>query len=140
MKESEYICITTPFPPSVNNYYVKTRNGVFISKRGKQFRKELEKSISEQIPNLNEITDRIKVGIILYPPDKRDRDVDNYNKSLLDALTHAGIWNDDKLIDQLPIYRGEVVKYGKVVVIIMQADPIIPNNGEMIVIKDMLGE
>jgi crossover junction endodeoxyribonuclease RusA len=38
--------------------------------------------------------------IILYPPDAR-RDIDNYNKALFDALTHAGIWEDDSQVKRM---------------------------------------
>jgi hypothetical protein len=31
------------------------------------------------------------VEILLYPPDNRRRDIDNYTKGLFDALTHAGV-------------------------------------------------
>lgn len=57
---------------------------------------------------------RLDVGVQLYPPDRRVRDLDNFGtKSLLDALTHAGIIEDDSLIDRLLIERMPVVKGGK---------------------------
>ncbi len=140
MDINDYVCFTVPFPPSLNRYYVKTRNGTFISKHGRKFRKDVENIINEQLPAFKSIDYKIKVGVILYSPDWRTCDLDNYNKGLLDAITHAEIWDDDSLIDQLLGYRGEVVKGGKAVVIIMHADPIIPNNCEHLVIQDMRGE
>nr|WP_246877229.1 RusA family crossover junction endodeoxyribonuclease [Pantoea ananatis] len=35
---------------------------------------------------------------MLYPLDKRNRDLDNYQKTLFDSLTHAGVWVDDRQI------------------------------------------
>jgi crossover junction endodeoxyribonuclease RusA len=35
------------------------------------------------------------VEILLYPPDNRRRDIDNYTKGLFDALTHARVWEDE---------------------------------------------
>ena len=60
------------------------------------------------------LKDRLSVEITLYPPDRRKRDLDNYLKGTLDALTHAGLWEDDSQIDTLSIQRGLVVKNGYV--------------------------
>ncbi|NBW23084.1 MAG: RusA family crossover junction endodeoxyribonuclease, partial [Caulobacteraceae bacterium] len=49
-----------------------------------------------------------------FPPDKRKRDLDNVLKSLLDALTHANVWDDDSQIDDLRIYRNIVAGMVKV--------------------------
>lgn len=116
--------IYLPFPPSVNNYYVKTKRGVFISMKGKKYRQAVEQAVNEQLPDIN-ITDRMLVEVVLYPPDRRKRDVDNYNKSLLDALTQCELWEDDVLIDQLFNYRGETTKSGSVFVRITDAGPIL---------------
>jgi len=51
--------------------------------------------------------------VILYPPDARRRDLDNYMKALLDALTQAKVWLDDEQVDSLDIHRGKLVKGGK---------------------------
>jgi len=116
-----------PFPPSVNNYYVKSKSGgKFISSKGRKFREEVHEAIIEQAPALR-ISGRVLVEAILFAPDRRTRDVDNYNKPLLDALTHADVWGDDGQIDQLFNYRGAVIpKPGKCCVRITEAGPIIP--------------
>ncbi|WP_159137369.1 RusA family crossover junction endodeoxyribonuclease, partial [Citrobacter braakii] len=49
-----------------------------------------------------------------YPPDARRRDIDNYNKALFDALTHAGIWEDDSQIKRMLVEWGPIVPKGKV--------------------------
>ena len=117
--------IHLPFPPTVNNYYVKTNRGIYISQKGRKFRAEVLKAISEQLPGVH-IDERMLVEIVLYPPDARKRDVDNYNKALLDAITEADLWEDDKLIDQLFMYRGQVrSRNGSVYVRITDAGPVI---------------
>jgi crossover junction endodeoxyribonuclease RusA len=60
------------------------------------------------------IDQQVSMTVVLYPPDNRKRDVDNYMKPLLDSITKSGLWMDDSLVDQLLIYRGSVVKGGKV--------------------------
>jgi crossover junction endodeoxyribonuclease RusA len=116
-----------PFPPSVNHYYVKTRNGVFIGKKGKEYRKQAAEALNQQVPGLAfDSDDKLMVEVVLFMPDKRTRDLDNYNKCLLDALTQAGLFYDDSQIDQLFIYRGALLKSGQVFVRIGHAGPTIP--------------
>lgn len=114
-----------PFPPTVNNYYKKSKaGGRYISEKGRKFRAMVEECIIEQLPG-EHITDKMLVEIVLFPPDRRQRDVDNYNKALLDAITEGKLWEDDKLIDQLFNYRGKVTSGGQTFVRITDAGPII---------------
>ena len=106
------IFMNLEFPPTVNSYYVKTKRGVFISKKGRQFRDAVIASALEQNAYKLMIDNKLTVDVILYPPDRRTRDLDNYMKALLDALTHAKVWGDDSQIDNLNIHRGIVVKHG----------------------------
>ena len=115
-----------PWPPTVNSYYVKTRNGIFISKSGRKYRDALAESVNEQLGAFCALTSSLLVEVELYPPDRRKRDLDNYMKALLDACTKAGFWEDDSLIDQLFIYRGEVTRSGLVILKVGEAGPTIP--------------
>lgn len=104
------------FPPSINNYYVKTRNGVFISKAGRAFRSGSLEKINDVLGTLTgndfPLVLPVSITVVYYPPDKRKRDLDNYKKALYDVITHSGIWDDDSLVDQEFIYRGVVAKPG----------------------------
>ncbi|MDM4897454.1 RusA family crossover junction endodeoxyribonuclease [Escherichia coli] len=44
----------------------------------------------------------------------RIRDLDNYNKALFDALTHAGVWEDDRQVKRMLVEWGPVIPKGKV--------------------------
>lgn len=114
--------IILPFPPSVNTYwrYGRLANGRrmhMISKKGRVFAGEVAGLVSTP-----PLTCRLAVQITLCPPDKRKRDIDNYLKATLDALTKAGAWEDDEQIDWLSVKRGAVVKGGKAVVQIAEAE------------------
>lgn len=105
------IVIVTPFPPSINHYYGNGRNGrKFIKQPGIEYRAAVLDYVTRYKTKAPE--GRLSVGIQLYPPDKRRRDVDNSAKAALDALTHAGVYQDDCLIDDLRITRMHIVKGG----------------------------
>ena len=128
------ICeLYTSYPPTVNNYYVKTQRGVFISQKGKKFRTEVLKDVLEQLNGMPPITGRIRVDIVFWPPDKRQRDEDNIKKGLYDALTHANVWLDDSQIDQSFSYRGEPVFGGRLYIKVREAGPLIPQGMEHLI-------
>lgn len=115
-----------PYPPTVNSYYVKTRNGIFISTKGKKFRADVAEAVLQQLPDTS-IDHKCLIEVVLYPPDARKRDIDNCLKALLDSLTKCGLWHDDVLIDQIFLYRGVRMKpYGSTFIRISEAGPLIP--------------
>jgi crossover junction endodeoxyribonuclease RusA len=128
-----YYELYLPFPPTVNNYYKKSKSGGrFISEKGRRFRQDVVEAISEQIGSSVPLDDRLLVEVILFPPDNRARDVDNYNKALLDAITESGFWMDDKLVDQLFVYRGEVrSRRGSCYVRVSEAAPILKSVAQL---------
>ena len=118
------IVLHLPWPPTVNSYYKVTRNGQrYLDKKVVAFRKSVLDAVSQQAPGLT-LDETLFVEVYLFPPDRRKRDVDNYMKGLLDALTEAEVWTDDVLIDQLHIFRGEIVTQGSVRVEISEGGPI----------------
>lgn len=111
-----------PFPPSVNHYWRSTVargkggrsfSNTYISERGKAYRLEVRQAIARQFGcDLIPCVCRLRVVIEAVAPDRRSRDVDNFFKAPLDALTHAGVWVDDSQIDRLEVIRGHVEKPG----------------------------
>ena len=110
MKE---IYLELPFPPTVNSYYSKTQRGIYISRKGREFRDMCADECHEQNAYGLLLFDRLQVDVILYPPDRRRRDLDNYMKALLDSLTQAKVWEDDEQVDNLIIHRGKIIPRGK---------------------------
>jgi crossover junction endodeoxyribonuclease RusA len=98
--------LTLPFPPSVNTYW-RTFNGrMLISKKGREYRKAVADEIILQKGNKH-LKGKIKMTIEAWRPDNRKRDLDNLLKAPLDALTHAGVYEDDQLIVDLRIFWAE---------------------------------
>lgn len=119
------VVLYLPWPPTVNTYYKMTRMGQrYLDKKVRVFRDQVCEAISEQCPDLH-LDTPLFMEVYLFPPDKRKRDVDNYMKGLLDAITQAGVWEDDSLIDQLHIYRGVKKEGGAVRIEISDAGPVV---------------
>jgi len=119
------IILWLPWPPTINDYWKPIRGGIYMSKKGRIYRDNACEAIAEQMPGIH-IDDRVLVELTMFPPDNRVRDLDNYTKALMDSITHSQLWQDDSLVDQLFLYRGEVVKGGTVKVEINSAGPTIP--------------
>ncbi|MGYP002035165128 len=61
-----------------------------------------------------ELDCRLKVDILVFPPDNRRRDLDNVLKAILDSLEDAKVFKDDSLIDDLRVRRMDTFKDGKI--------------------------
>ena len=97
-----------PWPPTVNTYWRSVGGRVLISRDGREYRKAIaELAAAEAWPKFGNA--RLSVAIEAWMPDKRRRDLDNLLKSLLDSLTHAGVWDDDSQIDALAIWRAPLI-------------------------------
>jgi len=96
-----------PWPPSVNHYWRNVGGKTLISAKGREYRDAVRiLAIDESWPI--HADKRLAVTIEAWVPDKRRRDLDNMLKAALDALTHAGVWEDDSQIDDLRIVRMPV--------------------------------
>ena len=99
------IFLTVPFPPSVNHYWRMAGSRVYICAAGRNYRKAVADEV--MILRMNKkLNKQLKVTITAYRPDAKRRDLDNLLKAVLDALTHAGVYEDDSLICDLRICWG----------------------------------
>lgn len=105
--------VTLPWPPSVNTYWRHPNKGALagrhlISDKGRKYRA----IVKWECYDIEQVTGRVGVTIIAHPPDNRRRDLDNILKGVLDGLTHAGVIEDDSMIDALLVVRAEVTAGG----------------------------
>ena len=111
------VTIDLPFPPSVNTAFPSGRNGRrHKSKRYVAWCEEAGWLLKSQKPG--HIKGEVNVTIELQKPDKRRRDLDNYNKPVLDLLVDHGVIDDDSMIQKLttlwtPVLLGCRVKVEK---------------------------
>ncbi|CAM6734081.1 MULTISPECIES: RusA family crossover junction endodeoxyribonuclease [Enterobacter] len=121
--------LVLPFPPSVNTYWRSPTKGplkgrVLISAKGREYKARVRKAVIEQLRALPKASTALAdIDIYMFPPDSRDRDIDNFNKALLDALTYASIWVDDKQVKRMTNEWGPKVKGGKVEITIIEFKP-----------------
>lgn len=109
-----------PYPPSINHYWRHFRGRTVISREGQAFRANVCALLATGIqrsgngPRKPPSGGRIALAMDAFPPDRRRRDLDNLQKPLLDALEHAGEYEDDSQIDLLISRRREVSAPGRV--------------------------
>jgi len=107
--------MTLPYPPSVNHYWRRVGPRTLISREGRTFRKNVCALLSPgngNGPRKPPYGGRIALAMDAFPPDRRRRDLDNIQKPVLDALEHAGVYEDDSQIDLLVTRRREVAARG----------------------------
>lgn len=107
-----------PWAPSVNSCWMHTRRGVMLSARGRKYRADAI-ALLDELGLYNELIDsNVSMSVVLNPPTLRRYDVDNFSKSLLDALSHAKFWVDDEQVQKLTVSKGVKTSGGSVEVIV----------------------
>ena len=120
MDERKLILELSSFPPSVNNYWLSNGKYRYLSPRARSFRQYVIDSMPK---NWTPFLGRLKLFIELYPSSRRQLDIDNFNKSLMDSLEHAGAYINDSQVDELIVVRKNVIpKTGKVIITLETLD------------------
>ena len=74
---------------------------IYMSKEGKALKENYQIQLKLQYKK-KILTEDIEMKLVFYHGDKRSRDIDNYNKLILDSMSGI-IYNDDKQIRRLLI-------------------------------------
>ena len=115
------IILNLPYPNSANTHWRHARGRTYVSASGMRYRAKVGEYMSRS--ELKAPDGFLEIIIALFPDSKRRADIDNRIKPLLDALTHAGFWEDDSLISRITIERMDITKGGKAVVLVLQYTP-----------------
>ncbi len=106
------------YPPSVNHYWKAWRGRVVLGAQGRAYRK----AVAVLLAGCATCKGSLQVHIRAMPPDHRRRDLDNLQKAVLDAMQHAGLYEDDYQICDLRIERGPVTPGGLLVVTVEEVE------------------
>lgn len=90
-------------PPSTQHIYRHNGPRTYMTKEGSDCKESYQWEIKSQYKG-KPLLDPISVVIELYWKDKRKRDVDNFNKLILDAGSGI-LWEDDSQITELIIRK-----------------------------------
>lgn len=112
MKQRKPLDLSLPYPPSVNTYWRRGKYGTYLSKKGREYRE----AVIDRIGHIEPLTaDSLKVTLMVYPPDKRRRDLDNTFKAIFDSLEHAGVFLDDAQVKHIDAQMCGKIKDGGIV-------------------------
>jgi len=92
-----------PWPDSVNIHWepaiIRRRPAMRISAKGRAYRKSVVQAmIFQGVPTFCE---PLEARLDYHPPTNADRDLDNFEKSLWDALEHARVIENDTLVKRV---------------------------------------
>ena len=107
-----------PYPPSVNHYWLASGKHRYISHAGRKFRRDAFYIIKAERPLLTKLA--VSVTVMVWPPDRRRRDLDNILKPILDILQYANVIKDDSQVHELIVRRNEIVRGGATQVTVSQ--------------------
>lgn len=90
-------------PKSTQNCYRFSSRGGYMTKSCKELKEDYMWQAQSQWKD-EVLADEIEIDVRIYFGDKRVRDVDNFNKLWMDALTGI-VYEDDKQIKRLSIEK-----------------------------------
>jgi crossover junction endodeoxyribonuclease RusA len=116
--------IRLPLPPSINRYYVQRRNLTckqcggrvlvppnYLSREAREYRKQTHRVLMPHL--IQERFCQSELAMLVdWHPIRDIGDVDNRAKPLLDALEHAGLFENDRQIKDLRLRWGHAVSGG----------------------------
>lgn len=125
-----------PWAPSSNEAHVhrnaKIKHGPkagkqytarMLSSEAREFRSAVEIEVRRGHRAPPRLAGRLTVGVMVCPTATSNRaDIDNRVKQTLDALQAAGVFLDDAQVDLLPVLRGEIVEFGRIIVSVIPYD------------------
>ena len=99
------VTLILPYPPSTWKLYTIVHNRKVLTQEARYYRKVAVQAATYQYRGHAPFQGALKVTMELHQPSTHGLDVDNAQKAIFDALTHARVWNDDRQIDEFHFTR-----------------------------------
>lgn len=100
--------VTLPTPPSANTLFPTGKNNRrFKSKRYREWIQLADNWLQSQGVKCEEMTGRLRAEYKFSFPDKRKRDIANFEKAITDFLNECRYFKDDSQIDIMHLVRIE---------------------------------
>ena len=100
-----------PYPVSNNQLHMPgAQGGVVLTSKARAYYAEIcQLFAADPFPTM---TGRLCVDVWFWDPDLRKRDINNYTKTLFDALEAAKVFANDEQIDETHLYRVDELHPG----------------------------
>lgn len=92
-------------PLSNNSLYKRAKNSFYMTHKGKALKESYQWQMKVQMGDTKPFKGELEVTALLYFPDKRKHDYDNYGKILNDA-GNGILWEDDNQIIKATIWKN----------------------------------
>lgn len=117
VSDMKSLTYTLPWPPSVNHCWRRVLIGgkprTLLSKEGREFKQAAVGAVLQQRRGPSApLSGRLAIAVTLFPPDRRRYDLDNRLKAVLDSLTEARVWEDDRHVKIIHLEEGGIVRGG----------------------------
>ena len=106
-----------PYPPSTNRIWRRGRGRTYKTAAAREYETAAAGKTDVAFGDAT-----VSVQIALTPPDRRRRDIDNPIKTILDAIVHAGILDDDSQVVSLRVDKKSAAPPGQVWVVIDEVE------------------
>lgn len=108
------VVLELKYPPSINHYWRMGNHRIYLSEEGRRYKSIVAGIV--RCARVQPFTSDVSLKIEAYPPDRRRRDLDNIQKAVWDALTDAGLYEDDSQVKHVEAWMLEPLERGKVIV------------------------
>ena len=92
-------------PPTVNNFYIRTRNNVCRTPEAKLWQSNAIQTLQHVWGTLSPYSQPVELDIVFEVNNRRKWDIDNRIKPLQDCLERAGIIINDRQVECLHVRR-----------------------------------
>lgn len=90
------------YPPSVNTYWRRVGVRTIVSEAGRRYQESV-KAVIRHSGFAKKLDCPVTLHIEAYPPDDRERDIDNILKGILDSLKVGGVFVKDSWVKKLDV-------------------------------------